>query len=240
MLNRNITNTVNWFLDNIIPPILRDWRLFMMLITKLAFGNKSNIILEFKEKLPFLTEEDISNYYDLIKDTQINTRPTDINKKTLNFIIDNIIGSIILDAGCGRGELVNKIAQNNSLKVIGVDIVQFDFLKLNVEFIKGSLAEIPLPDSSCDTVVCAHVLEHIIYPEKALKELLRVANKRLIIVVPQQREYKYTVDLHVNFFPYLYSFQRLIYPFINQSNHVKYLCLNSDFVCIIDKTNEPL
>lgn len=39
----------------------------------------------------------------------------------------------------------------------------------------------------------------------ALAELRRVAKRRLIIVVPKQRNYKYTFELHINFFPYLFD-----------------------------------
>jgi hypothetical protein len=41
---------------------------------------------------------------------------------------------------------------------------------------------------------------------KTVSELRRVTKKRLILVVPMQRPYKYTFDLHLRFFPYLHSF----------------------------------
>lgn len=46
-----------------------------------------------------------------------------------------------------------------------------------------------------------HTLEHVRDLVSAIRELRRVA-KRMILIVPRQRPYKYTFDLHLNFFPY--------------------------------------
>lgn len=40
---------------------------------------------------------------------------------------------------------------------------------------------------------------------KAYEELRRVCKRKLIIIVPCQREYHYTMDFHVQFFPYTHS-----------------------------------
>jgi ubiquinone/menaquinone biosynthesis C-methylase UbiE len=73
----------------------------------------------------------------------------------------------------------------------------------------GSLENLPFDDDSFDTVVCTHTLEHIRNIGQALKEIRRVTRKTLIVVVPKQREYKYTFDLHIHFFPYISSLHRL-------------------------------
>jgi hypothetical protein len=39
-----------------------------------------------------------------------------------------------------------------------------------------------------------------------------VARRRLIIVVPRQRPYRYTFDLHLRFFPYSHSLLGLLAP----------------------------
>ena len=99
-LNREITSIVNWILDNLCPPIIRDSRIIMSFIIKFAYGDKTKYILEFKENLPFLTDEEISKYYDLIKDAPINKRKTDLNKKSLEYILENIVGNKIIDVAC--------------------------------------------------------------------------------------------------------------------------------------------
>jgi hypothetical protein len=37
-----------------------------------------------------------------------------------------------------------------------------------------------------------------------------VAGKRLIVVVPRQRPYRFTFDLHVHFFPYAWSLELVL------------------------------
>ena len=70
---------------------------------------------------------------------------------------------------------------------------------------KGNMENIPFADNSFDTVVSTHSLEHAADIERAVRELRRVAREKQIIVVPGQREYKYTFDLHLHFFPYRHS-----------------------------------
>ena len=100
---------------------------------------------------------------------------------------------------------------------------------MTFEFQRADITALPFSDHSFVVVFCTHTLEHIRDPQKAISELTRVTRQRLIIVVPRQREYRYTVDLHVNFFPYLYSFKK----FIGVENAI-YLNLKGDFLCCID------
>lgn len=51
--------------------------------------------------------------------------------------------------------------------------------------------------------------------------------------MPCQREYKYTVDLHVNFCPYLYRFQEVV-----GESSGEYLKLGGDWVCFLDKDSD--
>jgi hypothetical protein len=51
--------------------------------------------------------------------------------------------------------------------------------------------------------------------------LRRIARRRLIIVVPREREAIYTFNPHFNFFPYKHSFLRAMIP-LQQS----YSCLD--------------
>lgn len=39
-----------------------------------------------------------------------------------------------------------------------------------------------------------------------------MAKRRLIIVVPQEREYRFTFNPHLHFFPYPHSFLRYVTP----------------------------
>jgi ubiquinone/menaquinone biosynthesis C-methylase UbiE len=138
-------------------------------------------------------------------------------------------GGGILDAACGRGYLLNKVMEAYpEAKCVGVDIVPS---KQQFEVIEADLLSLPFEDHVFDTVLCTHALEHIREHKKALNELIRVTRKRLIIVVPRQREYMYTIDLHVHFFPYMYSLKQFI-----GIEDATYLELKGDFLCCMDFT----
>ena len=72
-------------------------------------------------------------------------------------------------------------------------------------------------------------MEHILDFEKAVKELKRITRKKLIIVTPCQRYFFYTLDEHVNFYPFA---EKLTSVF----NIEKHSChkINGDWVYIAD------
>lgn len=51
-------------------------------------------------------------------------------------------------------------------------------------------------------VICAHALEHCLDLQRVIEELKRVCRGQLIIIVPKQRPFLYTLDEHVQFFFY--------------------------------------
>lgn len=79
-----------------------------------------------------------------------------------------------------------------------IDRVKFNSFR----FIQCFAENIPIKSKSIDTIICTHTFEHLKNPYKTIEEFRRIAIKRIIIIVPLQREYKYTFDLHLHFFPY--------------------------------------
>lgn len=223
-MNRKISNRINYFLDYFVPPIIRDSKLFMGLVMRIIIGPKYKSYMEFKDHLPYLSENEINEYYSFLADTFMK-RKTDLNDACIEYILKNITGMNILDAAAGKGYLANKIAEKQG-RCVAMDIVKGNLYGERVTFVHGSLTRIPFEDNSFDTVVCTHALEHIKDVDVAVKELRRVCKKRLIIVVPRQREYKYTFDLHVNFYPYKYNVQSLL------GKDVKVFLLDNDWMCV--------
>lgn len=98
----------------------------------------------------------------------------------------------ILDAGCGEGFTMNKL----KLSGIGEKIEGIEYSKDAISFGKklfpdliikqGSVYELPYEDNYFDLIVCTEVLEHLEEPAKAIKEMLRVSKKYLIISVPNE------------------------------------------------------
>src|SRR5208283_2318402 len=177
----------------------------------LLFGNKFKYFMEFKKKAPFLSQEEYESYYRILSDKHIQ-RETDLTHECVERILSNVVGKSVLDIGCGRGYLVKKIAAEKKIEVVGIDISAPEIQDSvgGVSFIKQNIEELPFQDNSFDTVICTHTIEHLLKPLDAILEIRRVARKKIIIVVPRQREYRYTFDLHIHFFPYTFSLQKIL------------------------------
>lgn len=226
---RDFTRILNFVLDNIFPPFLRDSKYFMMLFFYPLFGKKSRYFMEFKEKAPFFNDDDLLDHYRLLSDVHLD-RKTDMNNRTISIILDSVTGNTILDIACGRGYMTELLGGKfPEVKVTGMDIVlPPDGNKLqNVFFKEGGVEKIDFPDKYFDTVICAHTLEHVRDIDAAIFELRRVCRKKLIIVVPCQREYKYTFDLHLHFFPYMSSLKKVM-----KNPRAGYQVAGGDFVYI--------
>lgn len=209
-LNRNLTLAIHFVLDRLLPPLLRDSRWFMAPLFWLAFGVKAKYYLTFKSQLHLLSGSEINKFYEILAKTFV-VRNTDLNRECVDFICLHVVGESILDVANGKGFMSEKLAQKG-YRVTGVDIVQADDAKnsINPLYAIADITQLPFPDNNFDTVICAHTLEHIRDCKQALSEIRRVCKKRLIVVVPCQREYQYTFDLHIHFFPYEYSLRELV------------------------------
>ena len=95
---------------------------------------------------------------------------------------------VILDAGCGSGKFSAALAKFGAKKVIGVDIGShgLEFARKQsakmdygnkLEFIHGSLLDIPLESESVDIVWSNGVIHHTTDYEKCLEEFNRVLKK---------------------------------------------------------------
>lgn len=230
-MKRETTNFINNILDNWLPPVLRDSKWFYgNIILRMAVGRKYKYYVEFKNKLPYLSENDINEYYTILADT-FQKRDTDLNSKCIEKIktfVNN--GESLLDAAAGKGYLAEQLYSflQGEGKITALDIVLPQKRNKNIFYIQGSLTSLPFDDKSFDTVICTHALEHIKDVDKAISELRRVCRKKLIIVIPCQREYRYTCDLHLNFYPYEFDVRKLL------GNKIRIEKLDHDWFCIED------
>ena len=131
-------------------------------------------------------------------------RVTDLNKPSINFMLDNLDPSAtsLLDVGCGNGYWLNLVGERyKNLKLTGCDLYDSVPTLKNADYVKGSIYQLPFADNSFDIVTCHHTIEHLRELPDAIKELKRVAKKQLVIVTPRQRYYYYTMDMHLNFYP---------------------------------------
>jgi len=205
-LSRNLTIKISNILDNWLPPIIRDSKYFVYLPFKYLFRDKANIFFTFKQKAPYMSEAEYVKLYQEI-DPYLIQRETSLNVECIHATIKSVIGQKVLEVGCGNAFLAKKLSKRYSLT--GVDILVDTSTRRengHIQFINANAEHLPFGKNSFDTTICTHTLEHVLNFEKAVAELRRVTRKRLIIVVPMQKPFKYTFDLHLRFFPFIESF----------------------------------
>lgn len=211
ILTRNITNLFNWLLDQLLPPLLRDSRIFMFFPMWMLCRGKAHSFMEFKARAPMLSAEEIAACYTLFADCHLK-RSTDLTPALTERVIDDVVGERVLDAGCGRCYLAEQLVRKRGISVTGLDIIvpETHGDAHNPIYCSGNIEALPFADDSFDTVICAHTLEHVTDLKLAISELRRVTRHRLIIVVPRQRPYRYTFDLHLHFFPYAFTLMQIM------------------------------
>lgn len=209
---RGFSLAVQYLLDEWLPPILRDSAWFMYLPMRLLFGQYTSEMMNFKDRAFELTETEFSGVY--VRTASVNELQgqTDLNPACIREILASLVGQDILEVGCGRGHLLGLIERGagstGTRNITGCDIVIPSALKAalpNVTLTQANIESLPFATDAFDTVICTHTLEHVQHLSLAISELRRVTRRRLIIVVPRQRPYRYTFSLHINFFPYVWS-----------------------------------
>jgi SAM-dependent methyltransferase len=207
-LSRERALRIRWILDNVLPPLVRDSRWLMLPLMRLVFGARYRTFAEFKAHGFAMSAQEFSRTYAHVADLTDLQGETDLNNKCVQAIVAAIWGDTVLDAGCGRGFLAKRLAEQVP-DVVGCDIVLGESLasRPGLRFVEGSVEHLPFDDASFDTVVCTHTLEHTQHIDLALAELRRVAARRLIIVVPKERPYRFSFNLHLHFFPYPWSWR---------------------------------
>ena len=218
---------IRYVMDEWIPSSIRDNKWFMYPFFCYAYKGKDlKTAMNFKSLVYSWSEKEYSDFYKGINTISRN-RKTDLNEKSINLMLKSIDKSAktLLDVGCGKGYFLER-AKHLNLELTGCDIVdklQFSDAKL----VQGFVEKLPFDNNTFDVVTCSHTLEHIIKESVAVEELLRVAKRQLIVVVPCQRYFYYTLDEHVNF----YLFEEKLFSLFNLKN---YTCkkVNGDWVYI--------
>jgi len=202
-MNRVYTNAIRFFLDECLPPLLRDSRLLMYPLYWLAYGGKNiSYMMDFKRRVRTLSRRDYVAFYRSL-DSFSRRRATDLSGPCVRRILDSVLPSdrSFLDVGCGNGYLLRAVhARRDDMWTVGCDVSPPNNLA-DIEFVCAELGHLPFADRSFDTVSCCHTLEHALDLVGSWRELERVARRQILVVVPRQRYYYYSLDEHVHFFP---------------------------------------
>jgi ubiquinone/menaquinone biosynthesis C-methylase UbiE len=211
-ISRNLALKAHFILDECIPPIIRDQKWFIWLPFKILFKRRAKFFFEFKDKAIHLSEEEFAAVYEETSSVHIQ-RPTDLNDGCVKEIAANVLGESVLDVGCGRGFLAGALSEKH--RVTACDMIVSEKTRRghpDINFRQENMQRLSFADNEFDTVISSHTLEHVQDAHAALEELRRVAKCRLIVVLPKQRPYRYTFDLHLRFFPYSHTVLQFMRP----------------------------
>ncbi len=216
-----------------LPKFIRDSKILFKL-AKIIFKVPEELY-GFRKRYKNGLIKDLNAFYKKTNNFTLEraSKNTDINSKHLS-IIDKIINKNkkinILDVGCGTGFLLERISLNvSSSKLVGMDFnapIRKSHKSINnknkINYISGDINNslLEIDDNSFDIVFCTHVLEHIINPQNLLLHLRRITKNQLIIICPLEKEYKWGMNYHVNFFPNNELFINFLQS--NLSSFVKY------------------
>jgi len=199
-MKTSITNRIRSVLDALPPPI-RNARWFMWPFFLVWFkGRHVREAMDFKRLAPKLSDAELRELYSQIS-TRADSRPTDTNPEAMQYVLASIDRDArsLLDAGSGRGFFLQHV--NLPMK-IGCDL-------LGRPDVIAMAERLPFKDASFDVVHCAHTLEHVRDLSAAMAELKRVARRQVIVVVPRQQYFEFTMDLHLQFFATPEDLQRV-------------------------------
>ena len=211
-MKRETVNKIRYVLEELLPPVLHDSR-FMVFLYKFKFGNLMEELAEFRRRAPFLSDAEYRHIYEqhprIMEDT-------DNSEACIQAIAEALLPGSVCDIGCGTGHLLRRIqtAREDIDSFTGLDFMLEPEQRAatDIDYHEAPVEQLPFADNQFDNVICTHVLEHILDIGQAVAELRRITAKRLIIVVPREREYLYTFNPHFHFFPFLHSFLRVMRP----------------------------
>ena len=207
MMKRDVVCCLRLMIDS-IPSSFRNSRIFFE-IARILF-RLPPFLFYFREKYKAGLVPDLSSLYDRSKACALDriSSTTDINSMHMNLLKKytlRIKPNSFLDAGCGSGYLIKTLSLVfDKTCFVGVDYqAPTSHEDSRIDYRTGDLLNElqKMNDNSIDFVVCAHVIEHLADPKEVIRQLKRISLKCFVVICPLEKEFKWGMNYHVNFFP---------------------------------------
>lgn len=162
-------------------------------------------------------------------------------------VVRNIVGDSILDVGCGTGvalSIMKALFPWGTFRGIDPSTDASTIWKARgIEVDIGSVTNLPYANNSWESVYSSHVIEHIDDDRTAVTEILRVARRRAIIIVPDgDVDAKNFGTPHLKVYNRI-NFKKLIEDAAGSTDIVKVYSLPhihiSNLIAIVDKRVLP-
>ncbi len=213
-MRRETVNFIRYLLEEWLPPAVRD-SAPMRWLFRSYWGRFIDDLEVFRANIHRVTPAEYADIYRRMPRIQEGTDNSDACIQRLRELM---LPGTVCDVGCGTGHLLGVLATGAggaSDRFTGVDFQLDPGIAARlpaIRFLEADIERLPFPDRAFDTVICTHVLEHVLRIDRVIAELRRVTTRRLLVIVPLEREYRFTFNPHVHFFPYPHSFLRHIVP----------------------------
>jgi ubiquinone/menaquinone biosynthesis C-methylase UbiE len=107
-------------------------------------------------------------------------------------LLDAGRGDRVLEVGCGTGQVLSLVKCDHRSGVdLSPKLIERARARCgpSVEIQKADAHALPFPDASFDRVYCTEVLEHLLEPAKAVREIARVLvpGGRAVLTIPYER-----------------------------------------------------
>ncbi|MFK8068042.1 MAG: class I SAM-dependent methyltransferase [Gammaproteobacteria bacterium] len=124
-----------------------------------------------------------------------------VSKRLVNKFMETVLTTVkeagsndVHEIGCGEGHILGILAKNNfsvrgcdlSSESLAVAASEASKRDLTLSLKHKSIYDLDPLEDSADTVICCEVLEHLEDPELALRKLISITKKDLIISVPRE------------------------------------------------------
>jgi SAM-dependent methyltransferase len=213
-VKRESVNFIRYLLEEWIPPALRD-SAPMRWLFRGYWGRFVDDLERFRANIHRVTPEDYADIYRRMPRIQ---QGTDNSVACIERLAELMLPGSVVDVGCGTGYLLAALAArsgNAQRQFTGVDFQLEPGIAARhpgIQFQEADVEKLPFAYRAFDTVICTHVLEHVLHIDRTIAQLRRICARRLLVIVPLEREYRFTFNPHVHFFPYPHSFLRHITP----------------------------
>ena len=129
-------------------------------------------------------------------------------KRVREYIISHLPGKSkkILDVGCGKAWVAELCCPKN-IEVVSMDIALTNVVKAlekypfdNHSAVVADVFTLPFNENSFDCIIASEIIEHVVYPDIFIKNLMRILKPGGVIIVttPYKEKLQYSLCIHCN------------------------------------------